>query len=121
MISILLKYLSKENYLILYLITSSDILEDEYLIPKNIKRISLSKQKINIFEAIEKEELDIFVYNFYSKKDIKKLNKLKKTKIIYYNHSCFTYWIYFGLNFNQSIYPLYRNCKFVISLPFIFI
>ena len=45
------------------------------------------------------------------------MNKLKNTKIIYYNHSSFLYWIYNKIyNFENSIYYIYRNCNYVISL-----
>ena len=115
-IAILLNYLAKETYFTFYLITSLGILEDEYFIPTNIKRISLRIKKMNIFKVIEEENLDIIVYNSYGKKEIKKLNKLQKTKIIYYDHSVFLFWILFGNNFYNSIYQSYKKCKYVISL-----
>ena len=82
--SILLNYLSKKKHFILYLITYTQILSDEYSLPSNIKRISLSNHKKNLFKEIKKEEIDILIYNFYEIKEIKRLNKLKKTKVIYY-------------------------------------
>ena len=115
-IAILLNYLAKEQYFTFYLITSSGILKDEYFVPTNIKRISLLNKKMNLFQVIKEENLDIFVYNSYDKNLIKKLNKLQKTKIIYYNHSVFLFWILFGNNFYNSIYQSYKKCKYVISL-----
>ena len=42
---------------------------------------------------------------------------MKKTKIIFYNHSSYFYWIYFGVyNFKKSIYNFYKECNYVISL-----
>ena len=115
--ALLVNYLSKEKYFTIYLITISNILNEEYPIPNNTKRISLSEEKISIFEVIEREHLDILIYNFYIKGDMDKLNKLNTTKVIFYNHSSFLFWIYFGLNqLRQSLYQTYQNCKYVISL-----
>ena len=45
------------------------------------------------------------------------MNKLKRIKIIYYDHSSFLYWIYQGItNFKNSVYYEYKNCECVISL-----
>ena len=116
-ISLLLNYLSKEKYFSHYLITKKEILQDEYPIPNNIKRISLKAQNITLFDAIENEHIDILVYNFYENPEIEKLNKLNKTKVIYYNHSSFLLWIYQKLIiFEYTVYQVYKECKYVISL-----
>ena len=48
---------------------------------------------------------------------MKKLNSLKTTKTIIYNHSSFLYWIFCKkYNFNNTPYPAYKNSKYVISL-----
>ena len=115
--SILLNYLSKKKYFILYLITFTSILNDEYPLPNNIIRISLSNHKRNLFKEIKKEKIDILIYNFCDIKEIKRLNKLKKTKVIYYNHSSYFFWLFLHTyNFEQSIYKEYKNCKYVLSL-----
>ena len=45
------------------------------------------------------------------------MNKLKRIKIIYYDHSSFLLWIYQGrTNFKQTVYYEYKNCECVISL-----
>ena len=96
-ITILLNYLAKEKYFTFYLITSLDILEGEYSVLKNIKRISLLHPKKDIIQVVEKEKLDTLIYNFYSRRDISKLNnESKNTKIIYYDHLSFAHWILFG-------------------------
>jgi glycosyltransferase involved in cell wall biosynthesis len=48
------------------------------------------------------------------------LNGLKNTKIIFYNNSCFFYWIYINyFFFFRTVYNFYKNSKYVISLvPF---
>ena len=57
------------------------------------------------------------IYNFYDSREIQKLSKLNKTKIIYYNHSTFFYWIYLKVyKFKKSIYRIYKRCDYVIFL-----
>ena len=115
--ALLINYLSKEKYFKHYLITKKGKLEDEYSIPNETKRISLLEDNITLFEAIEKEDLDILVYNFYETGEIEKLNKLNKTKVIYYNHSSFLLWIYQQIyNFKYTVYKAYKECKYVLSL-----
>lgn len=60
--SILLNYLSKKKYFILYLITYKPRLNDEYPLSNNIIRISLSNHKRNLFKEIKKEKIDILIY-----------------------------------------------------------
>ena len=116
--SILLNYFSKEKYFTFYLITILGILNDEYEIPKNIERISLYNQKNKLFEIIDKNHIDILIYNSANKEEIEKLNKLNKTKVIYCIHSSYFYSIYnyHIYNFEQSLYNSYKNCKYVVSL-----
>ncbi len=115
--SIIIKYLSKEKFFSFYLITTKCKQNDEYPIPKNIKRISLQELKINLYDALEKEKIDILIYN-YQDKEIEKLNKLKKPKVIYYSHVSFLYWIYIEhlYNFKDTVYHLYKRCKYIISI-----
>ena len=86
-ISLLLNYLSNEKYFSHYLITKKGVLQDEYPIPNNIKRISLKEQNITLFDAIEKENLDILIQIYQ--------------KLIF---------------FEYTIYQIYKECKYVISL-----
>ena len=116
-ISIIINHISKEKIFSQYLITKSDILEGEYFIPKNIKRIGKISRSNSLFYLIRKKHIDILIYNFYEKREIKKLNKIATTKIIYYDHSSFLYWIYLKhYNFKDTIYNEYKKCKYVISL-----
>ena len=116
-ISLLINYISKDKRFIIYLITKTGKLKGEYPISKNIKRIMLCKEKISLYEIIEINHFDIFIYNFYIKSEIEQLNKLNNIKIIYYDHSSFLYWIYRGIyKFNESIYNLYKESKYVLSL-----
>ena len=116
--ALLINLLSEEKIFNLYLITDDGKFEDEYHISKNIKRIDLPEIKMNIFKIIQREHIDIFIYNYYYKPDIKKLHKLKKTKVIVYNHSSYFFWIVTQniYKFEESIYETYKDCKYVISL-----
>lgn len=116
-ISLIINHISKEKIFSQYLITKSDILEGEYFIPKNIKRIGLIKRSGSLFYFIRKKHIDILIYNFYSIREIRQLNQIETTKIIYYDHSSFLYWIYTKhYNFKDTIYNAYKKCKYVISL-----
>ena len=119
-IALLINLLSKEKYFNIYLITDNKKSDGEYKIPNFINRICLSDKKKNIFDVINEEKLDIIIYNFYNLNVIKQLNSLNKTKTIFYNHSSFLYWVFNKkINFNETIYPAYKNSKYVISLiPF---
>ena len=45
------------------------------------------------------------------------MNKLKNTKVIYYDHSSFLYWIYNRhYDFKKTVYYIYKKCNYVISL-----
>ena len=115
--ALLINLLSKEKFFNIYLITRNRKSEGEYKIPKNIKRICLSEQNKNLFDIIKQENIDIIVYNFYNKLDIEKLNSLKKTKAIFYDHSSFFYWIFTKrIHFYETPYPAYKNSKYIISL-----
>ena len=115
--SVLVTYLSKEKILDISLITYKGKEKDEYLLPNNIKRISLSEQRLNLCQIIIKEKIDILIYN-YEDKEIEELNHLQNTKVIYYNHSSFLYWIYQRslYKFQDTVYQIYKKCKYVISL-----
>ena len=69
-----------------------------------------------LISKIKKNKIDIFIYQFPVIDAIRELNKLKSTKIIFYIHSSFFYWLYseyFGV---LQIYKEYKNSKYVISL-----
>ena len=89
--SLLFNLLSEKNIFKLYLITNQKKSDDIYSIPNNIERIRLSEQYFNIYRAIRFEKLDILVYNFYDKRELKKLNLLNNCKILAYDHSSFFY------------------------------
>ena len=115
--SLLIKYLSKEKRFNHLLITVKYKSEGEYFIYPNIKRISLLEKKISLIEVIKTNHIDLLIYNSYSKSEIRELNKLTTTKIIYYDHSSYFFWLYRNVyNFNDSFYYEYKKCNYVISL-----
>ena len=118
--SLLINYLSREKKFNHYLITIKGKSKGEYCLNENIKRISLFEKNISLVEVINLYHIDILIYNFYRKSEINELNKLKQTKIIYYDHSSYFFWLYKNVsNLEKSVYYEYKKCKYVISLiPF---
>ena len=115
--ALLINLLSKEKYFTLYSITTLGKSENDYTIPNSTIRVCLSQEKENVYDIINKEQIDILIYNFYEKKDIEKLNSLTKIKTIFYNHLSFLIWIYQHVyNFEETLYPSYKKCKYVISI-----
>ena len=105
------------NNFSIYLITDNGILNGEYLIPKETKRIFLMEKQLSLIKALKIYHIDVLIYNLYDTSEIMQLNRLKRTNIIYYDHSSFFYWIYLNITeFNNTIYSIYKNCKIVISL-----
>ena len=116
--SMFINYFHKIKIFKIYLFTIRNREEDEYIIPKSIKRIIVDGGKIsNLIKELKKKKINILIYQFYDAYSIKQLNKLNKTKTIIYNHSSIFYWInikFFSI-FNQT-YQEYINSKYVISL-----
>ena len=122
-----MNYLSKHKIFELYLfyLTNKKLKNsNEYKIPDTVKRIKINGKGLNKtkdlkFKLLE-NRIDVFVYNYYNIKEIHMLNNLKKVKTIFYNHSCFLFWIYFNkIAFIKYLYNAYKNSKYIISLiPF---
>ena len=118
--SLFVNYFSKIKIFNIYLFTQKPKENNEFTIPKYIKRIVIKKGKIkNLIKELSKNRIKIFIYQFPKGNEIEVLNNLKKIKIIFYENSCFLYWIHFNYISFKSIYNSYRNSKYVISLiPF---
>ena len=118
--SLLLHYLSKIKIFNLFLFSLNNKENNEYLLPQTIKRIIIKKGRIkNLIKQIKKAKIDILIYNYYIKQEINILSSLKKIKVIFYNHSCFLFWLYNNSPIAKTLYESYINCKYVISLvPF---
>ena len=104
----------------IYLFTINNKEENEYLIPKYIKRFVIKNYDINILiKQIKKNMIDILIYQFPLYDQMKKLNNLKNIKIIFYIHQCFLYWFYKDYILFKLLYKVYQNLKYIISLvPF---
>ena len=64
-------------------------------------------------------KIDILIYQFPNYDEINILNRLENIKIIYYQHSCSLYWIYYNYFSFKLLYKEYKNSKYIISLiPF---
>jgi len=118
--SILLNYFYKVKIFDLFVFTQKKKEENEYIIPNKIKRIIIKDCLMKyLLKEIYKNKIDILIYQFPNYKGINILNNLKKIKIIFYQHYCFLYWIYFNYFLFLNIYKSLRNSKYIISLiPF---
>ena len=90
--SLLLNNFIKVKIFQLYLFTIKDKEENEYIIDKDIERIII---KNDLIEVLKQKDIDILIYQFYQENQIEQLNKLNKTKTIFINRSCFLHWIYY--------------------------
>ena len=119
--SLLLNYLLNCKLFEIYLFTISNKEKNEYMFKDKINRILIYNiLDINILiREIKKKRIDIFIYQFSFFEEIKKLNNIKKTKIIYYQHQSFFLWIYENYTLFKSLYKAYKESNFIISLiPF---
>lgn len=96
------------------------ITKNEYKLSGNVRRIIISYQLNKLKRHLISKKIDIFIYQFYDRPAITKIKGIKNLKVIFYNHSCFLFWIYNKDKFIfQNVYNEYKNSKYVISLvPF---
>ena len=94
--------------------------ENEYIIPKDIKRIIIQYYNLDtLIKEASKRMIDILIYQFPVYEQIERLNKLKNIKVIFYLHQSFLYWIYYNYFLFINLYKTYQTLKYVISLiPF---
>ena len=115
--SILLNYFDKVKIFDLFVFTQKKKEDNEYIIPNTIKRIVIKDCLMKyLLKEIYKNKIDILIYQFPNFKGINILNTLKKIKIIFYQHYCFLYWIYFNYFMFKNIYKSLGNSKYIISL-----
>ena len=115
--SLLVNYLYKIKIFNLYLFSQNVKENNEYNIPNKIKRILIRKPRfISIFKELKKKKIDILLFQFPNVYGIEKLNKLKDTKIIYFQHYSLFYWIYNNYTFFNSLYKSYQSSKYIVSL-----
>ena len=118
--SLLLNYFNKVNIFDLFVFTQQKKEENEYFIPKSIKRIIIKNCRMKILiKQLKKNRINILIYQFPNYNGINILNNLKNINIIHYQHYSFFYWIYYDYCFFKSIYKAYQNSKYIISIiPF---
>lgn len=114
--ALLINYLYKINIFKIFLFTLKIIEEDEYVIPMNIKRFQIKNHLIKI---INKNKIDILIYELDNIEEIIKLNNLMNVKIIFYQHSSSFDWIYDNYTAFKEIYKAFSKSKYIISIvPF---
>ena len=116
--SILVNYLEKFKIFKIYLFTQTNREIGEYEISTNIKRVIIKKvtDVKYLIRKIKKTKINIFIYQFPIYNEIKELNNLKNTKIIFYIHQSFFFWFYARLFNSLKIYQEYEKAKYIISL-----
>lgn len=117
--ALLINYLIKIRLFKIYLFTNIKS-NNEYFIPNNVERKFVYSNLRILKNNLLMNKIDIFIYQFYDYSTIMMLKSLKNLKVIFYNHSCFFFWIYsHDNNILKSVYYEYKNSIYVISLvPF---
>ena len=114
--ALLINYLYKINIFKIFLFTLKIIEEDEYAIPINIKRFQIKNHLIKI---INKNKIDILIYELDEIEEIISLNNYKSIKVIFYQHSSSFDWLYENYTIFKSIYEKFYSSKYVVSIvPF---
>ena len=116
----MLNYLVQVKNFKFYLFTKKKKEDNEYKIPKFIKRMVVPNRQIyKLIKETKKNKINILIYNFYNATEINILNNLKNLKIIFYQHQSVLYWIYINYLSFKFLYKAYQNSKYIISLvPF---
>ena len=114
--ALLINYLYKINIFKIFLFTLKIIEENEYIIPTNIKRFQIKNHLIKI---INKNKIDILIYELDEIEEIISLNNYKNIKVIFYQHSSSFDWLYENYTIFKSIYEKFYNSKYIVSIvPF---
>lgn len=114
--ALLINYLYKINIFKIFLFTLKVIEEDEYVIPTNIKRFQI---KNHLIKTINKNKIDILIYELDEMEEIMTLNNYKNIKVIFYQHSSSFDWFYDNYTTFKSIYEKFYSSKYVVSIvPF---
>ena len=118
--SLMVKYFYQIKLFEIILFTVNKHEENEYTIPKNIKRIIIQHYNLDtLIKEAGKRMIDILIYQFPVYEQIERLNKLRNIKVIFYLHQSFLYWIYYNYFLFINLYKTYQALKYVISLiPF---
>ena len=119
--SLIIKYFLREKIYDLYIYTKIPKENNEYLTPKELKRKMINKPQLpNLIIQTIKDHIDILIYNFHNSTEIQLLNKLTTSKIIFYIHQSFLYWIYFDYISFISLYKSYQSSKYFFYFCYFF-
>ena len=113
MTSLLINYLHKIKKFKLYLFTNFNKQKNEFIIPNDTIRVLV---KNNLIKNIEKYKIDIFIHQRLLLREIKQLNRLKNTKVIFYIHSSIFTSIYSSINDFKKVYNEFKKSKYVINI-----
>lgn len=114
--SMLINYFYQVKMFKIYLFTSIDKQNNEYKIPKDIKRTRI---KTDLIKKLIKNKIEILIYELDDINEIKILNKIISIKVIFYQHSSNFDWIYANFSKFISIYKELKNSKYFITIvPF---
>ena len=112
MTTLLLKYLHITKIFKLYLFTNLKE-KNEFIIPNDTTRVLV---KNNLIKNIEKYKIDIFIHQLFDIREIKQLNKLQNTKVIFYLHCSIFTFIYSSINYFKKVYNEFKKSKYVINI-----
>ena len=111
--SLLLNYLHKIKIFKLYLFTNYCKQKNEFIIPNDTKRVLV---KNNLVKNIEKYKINIFIHQLCDIREIKQLNELQNTKVIFYLHCSIFTFIYSSINYFKKVYNEFKKSKYVINI-----
>ena len=111
--SLLINNLYKMNIFNFFLFTKRDKENDEYKLPDNLKRIIITN---NLIKQIKRNKIKILIYQLSVHDEMKILNNLRNTKVIFYQHLGILDWIYGNYTIFKNIYRDYINSDYVINI-----
>ena len=111
--SLLVKYFHEIEMFKIFLFTVLDKQDNEYKIPKDIKRFAI---KTNFVKILKKKKIDILIYELDDLNEISILNNLTDIKVIFYQHSSNYDWIYSNYTKYKYIYKLFKNSKYFVTI-----
>jgi len=113
MTALLINHLHKIKIFKLYLFIKFNQQKNEFIIPNDTTRVLV---KNNLVKNIEKYKIDIFIHQLFDIREIKQLNRLQNTKVIFYLHSSIFTWIYSSINYFKKVYNEFKKSKYVINI-----
>ena len=111
--SLLINNLFKLKIFIFFLFTKRDKENDEYKLPDNLKRIIITN---NLIKQIKRNKIKILIYQLSFHDEIKMLNKLRNTRVIFYQHLGILDWMYGNYTIFKNIYRDYINSEYVVNI-----